>query len=140
MLRLQDKKTLYDLWKKGQVTWEEYKVWFAEGKLERQKPCKNLISSPLLNKKYFNKQLNSKRSAKENLPPLLDTAGNVITEDKEKAEVCFTFFTSVFHCLASYPQGTEPPNLEDRDEEQNNPPTIQEETETCYFTWTDTNP
>ena len=33
------------------------------------------------------------RRTKENFHPLLDVAGNVTTEDKEKAEVLTTFFT-----------------------------------------------
>lgn len=41
---------------------------------------------------------------------------------------------------ARYPQGTEPPKLVYRDEEQNKPPpTTEEETETCFSTCTDTN-
>ncbi|KAK4822392.1 LOW QUALITY PROTEIN: hypothetical protein QYF61_014162 [Mycteria americana] len=38
-----------------------------------------------------------------------------------------TFFASVFNSQTSYPQGTQPPKLEDRDGEQNKLPIIQEE-------------
>ena len=48
------------------------------------------------NKKHFYKHINNKRTAKENLHPLLDAAGNVTTEDKEEAEVFSAFFTSAF--------------------------------------------
>jgi len=38
-------------------------------------------------KKHFYKYINSMLRAKENLHSLLDAAGNVTTENKEKAEV-----------------------------------------------------
>ena len=74
---------------------------------------------------FFYKYFNSKRTAKENLHPLLDAAGNVTSEDKEKAEVLNAFFTSVFKSQTSYPQSTLLPDLEVWDGEQNIPPTIQ---------------
>ena len=46
--------------------------------------------------------------AKENLHSLLDAAGNVTTENKEKAEVLNAFFTSVFKSQTSYPRGALP--------------------------------
>ena len=61
---------------------------------------------------FFYKYINSKRRAKENLHPLLDAAGNVTTEDKEKAEVLNAFFTSIFKSQTSYPQGTRLSELE----------------------------
>lgn len=42
----------------------------------------------------------------------------------------------VLNCQASYPQDAQPLELEDRDGGQNKPPMIQEETVTCYITWT----
>ena len=57
----------------------------------------------------------------------MDAGGNIVTEDEEKAEVLIAFFASVFNRQTSYPQGTQPPELEDRDGEQDEPPIIQEE-------------
>ena len=60
--------------------------------------------------------------AKGNLYPLLDRAGNVTTEDTEKAEVLNAFFTSVFKSLSKYLWGILPDDLEVWDREQNEPP------------------
>jgi len=115
-LRLQEKKRIYILWKKGWATWREYrevvmmnreKVRKAKAQLEL-----NLAVGVKENKKLFYKYINSKRRAKENLHPLLDMAGYVTTEDKEKAEVLNAFFTSIFKSQTSYPQGTRLSELE----------------------------
>ena len=55
------------------------------------------------NKKLFYKYVNSKRSAKENLCPLLDASGNMTTEDKQKAEVLNAFFMSSSYSLKVRP-------------------------------------
>jgi len=47
--------------------------------------------------KYFYKYINSKRRAKENLHPLLDAEGKVVTKDQDEAEVLNAFFASVFN-------------------------------------------
>jgi len=74
------------------------KCQYLEAQLEL-----NLAAGVKRNKKLFNKYISSKR---ENLHSLLDEARNVITEDKEKAEVLNAFFKSVFKRQSSYPQGT----------------------------------
>ena len=56
--------------------------------------------------KLFSEYINSRRKTKGNLHSLLDVAGNMTTDDKEKSEVLNVFFTSVFKSQASYPQGT----------------------------------
>jgi len=57
----------------------------------------------------------------------LDTGQNIATKDEVKAKVLNAFFTSVFNSQAHYSQGIQPPELEDRDGEQNKSPIIQEE-------------
>jgi len=57
----------------------------------------------------------------------LDAEGNTANKDEEKAEVLHACFASVFNSQTGYPQGTWPPKLEDREEDQNKPPIIQEE-------------
>lgn len=63
------------------------------------------------------------------MPPL-DVAGYIITKNEEIAVVLNAFFISLFNSQTSYPQGTQPPELKDRDGEQNKknkPPITQEE-------------
>ena len=100
----------------------------------------NLAAGIKGNKKLFYKYINSKRRTRENLCSLLDEAGNVTTEDKEKADILNAFFTSVFTSQTSYPQVSLLSDLAALAGEQTKPPTIQEETETCYSNWTATSP
>ncbi|KAK4818898.1 hypothetical protein QYF61_021583 [Mycteria americana] len=79
----------------------------------------NLAAAVKDNKKYFFKYISSKRRAKENLQPLADGGGNTVTKDEEKAEVLNAFFASVFNSRANRSLGTQPPELEDRDGDQN---------------------
>ena len=76
------------------------------------------------NKKYFYKYISNKSRAKENLQPLLDAGGNIVTKDEEKAEVLNAFFASAFNSKTSCSPGTQLPELEDRDREHNEAPII----------------
>lgn len=54
---------------------------------------------------------------------------SITTDGEEKVEALNAFFTSVFNSQTSHPQGSQPPEMEHKDKEQNNPfPPIQEET------------
>ncbi|KAM9590852.1 uncharacterized protein ACIBXB_005900 [Morphnus guianensis] len=132
LLGLRKKRRVYHLWKKRQATQEEYRDLVRSCREEIRKAKAqlelNLATVVRDNKKCFYKYINNKKRAKENIHPLLDADGNIATKDEEKAEVLNAFFASVFNSETSYPQGTQPPELEDRDGEQNIPPIIQEET------------
>ncbi|MCQ4187459.1 reverse transcriptase family protein [Klebsiella pneumoniae] len=131
-LRLREKKRIYCLWKEGRATENEYKevVRMCRGEIRKAKAQLefNLATGVKRNKKLFYKYINSKRRTKENIHSLLDEAGNVTTEDKEKAEVLNAFFTSVFKGQTSYPQGTPLSDLVVSAGEHANPPVILEET------------
>ncbi|KAK4821440.1 hypothetical protein QYF61_020023 [Mycteria americana] len=122
-LELRKKRRVYDLWKKGQATQEDYKdvMRLCREKIRRAKDQLelNLATAVKDNKKCFYKYTTNKRRAKENLHPLLDTGRNIVTKDEKKADGLNAFFASVFNSKTSYPPGTQPPDLEDRDGEQN---------------------
>ncbi|KAK4823319.1 hypothetical protein QYF61_000921 [Mycteria americana] len=127
-LELRKKRRVYDLWKKGRATQEDYKG-VARLKIRRAKAELelNLAAAVKDNKKHFFKYISSKRRAKENLHPLLDGGGNTVTKDEEKAEVLNAFFASVFNSRADCSLGTQPLELEDRDGDQTGAPIIQGE-------------
>jgi len=140
LLRLCKKKRVYVLWKMGQATWGDSKE-VAEVCREEVRKAKaqfelRLATAVKENKKPYYKCISGKRRTKENFHPLLDAAGNVTTEDKEKAEVLNAFFTSAFNRQIRYPQGTLCPDLEVWDGMQNTPLVIQVETESCSSIWT----
>lgn len=130
-LELKSRMKDYGLWKSSQATYDDYryvanmcrdKIRKAKAQLEL-----NFATKVRENNKYFYKYINSKRKARENLHPLLDTEDNLVTKCQDKAEVLNAFFASVFNSQASYSLGTQPPALVDRDGEQNRPCMIHEE-------------
>ncbi|KAK4806799.1 hypothetical protein QYF61_005595 [Mycteria americana] len=130
-LELRRKRRVYDLWKKGRATQEDYKgvARLCREKTRRAKAELELSLAAAIkdNKKHFFKYISSKRRAKENLQPLLDGGGNTVTKDEEKAEVLNSFFASVFNSRANCSMGTQPLELEDRDGDQTGAPIIQGE-------------
>jgi len=79
-LELMKKKRVYDHWKKGQDTQEDYKdvVNLCREKISRAKDQIELdvATDSKGNKKCFCKYISNKRRAKENVHPLLDEGGN----------------------------------------------------------------
>ena len=131
-MRLQEKKRIYLLWKKGWATRKEFKevVKMCREKIRKAKAQLelNLAAGVKGNKKLSYKYINSKRRTRENLHSLLNEARNVTTEDKEKADILNAFFTSVLKRQTGYPQVSPLSDLAALAGEQTKPPTIQEET------------
>ncbi|KAK4814697.1 LOW QUALITY PROTEIN: hypothetical protein QYF61_025523 [Mycteria americana] len=119
-LELRKKRRHDDLWKKGQATQEDYKdvVRLCREKIRRAKAQLELNLATAIS---------NKRRAKENLHPSLDAGGNRVTKAEEQAEALNAAFASVFNSKTSCSPGTQPPELEHRDREQNEAPIIQRE-------------
>ena len=85
---MRKRESTYRLWKEGQATQNEYKevVTMCRGEIRKAKAQLefNLAAGVKRNKKLFYKYIDSKRRTKENIHSLLDEAGNVTTEDKQK--------------------------------------------------------
>jgi len=73
----------------------------------------NLAKDVKDNKKSFFKYISSKRKTRDNVGPLLNEAGALVTEDAEKTELLNAFFASVFSAKAG-PQESQ--DLEVREE------------------------
>ncbi|GAB0210253.1 mitochondrial enolase superfamily member 1 [Grus japonensis] len=78
------------------------------------------------NKKSFYRYVSDKRRMRENVGPLQNETGDLVTQDMEKAEVLNDFFASVFtgNCLSHTAQVTEGKG---RDGENEEPPTVGED-------------
>ncbi|GAB0178678.1 mitochondrial enolase superfamily member 1 [Grus japonensis] len=108
--KLKGKKEVYQLWKKGGATWEEYRDAIREHRDSTRK-AKDHLELKLAgevkdNKKGSFKYISSKRKTRENVVPLLNEVGALVREDTEKAELLNIFFASVFIAKAG-PQETQ---------------------------------
>ncbi|GAB0203869.1 mitochondrial enolase superfamily member 1 [Grus japonensis] len=95
--KVKQKKEAYRGWKQGQVAWEEY----------RETVC--VARDVKDNKKSFYRYVSEKRRTRENVGPLRNEMGDLVTQDMEKAEVLNDFFASAFtgKCLSHTAQVTE---------------------------------
>ncbi|KFW61557.1 hypothetical protein AS28_01374, partial [Pygoscelis adeliae] len=98
--KLQHKKEAYRGWKQGQVAWEEYRE-IVRAARDQVRNVKALIELDLAsdvkgNKKRFYRYVRDKRKTKENVGPLQNETGDLVTRDTEKVEVLNDFFASVF--------------------------------------------
>ncbi|GAB0178195.1 mitochondrial enolase superfamily member 1 [Grus japonensis] len=126
--KVKHKKEAYRGWKQGQVAWEEYRETVRAAR-DQVRKAKALIEISLArdvkdNKKSFYRYVSEKRKARENVGPLWNEMGDLVTQDMEKAEVLNDFFASVFtgKCLSHTAQVTE-----GRDWENAEPRTVGED-------------
>ncbi|GAB0206600.1 mitochondrial enolase superfamily member 1 [Grus japonensis] len=128
--KVKHKKEAYRGWKQGQVAWEEYRETVQAAR-EQVRKAKALTEISLArdvkdNKKSFYRYVSDKRRTRENVGPLRNETGDLVTQDMEKAEVLDDFFASVFtgKCLSHTAQVTEGKG---RDWENAEPPTVGED-------------
>ncbi|GAB0205865.1 mitochondrial enolase superfamily member 1 [Grus japonensis] len=126
--KVKQKKEAYRGWKQGQVAWGEYRETVRAAR-EQVRKAKALIEISLArdvkdNKKRFYRYVSNKRRTRENVGPLQNETGDLVTQDMEKAEVLNDFFASVCNgkCLSHTAQVAE-----GRDWENAEPPTVGED-------------
>lgn len=93
------------MWKRGQATWEEYRDLVrgcreATGKSKAHLEL-NLARGVKDNKKGCFKHICYRRKTKENVGPLLNEVGALVTKDKGKAELLNASFASAFTAKTS---------------------------------------
>ncbi|GAB0186183.1 mitochondrial enolase superfamily member 1 [Grus japonensis] len=123
----QRQKGSYRGWKQGQVAWEEYRETIQAAR-DQVRKAKALIELNLArdikgNKKSFYRYVSDKRKMRENVGPLWNEMGDLVTLNKEKTEVVNDFFVSVFTSKGSN-HTAQVAEGKDRDWENEEPPTV----------------
>ncbi|KAK4830241.1 hypothetical protein QYF61_009308 [Mycteria americana] len=86
----------------------------------------NLARDSKNNKKGFYRYVNQKKKVKENIPPLMNKNGDLVSTDEEKAQLLNNFFASVFPDNRS-PHTSQDNGQHDGDQGGKAPPTVRED-------------
>jgi len=128
LVDLRWKRKVHRMWKEGQATWEKYRNGVracrdvtrkAKAHLEL-----NMARDVGNNKKAFFKYSSSKRKTRDNVGPLLNEAGVLVTEDAEKAELLNAFFASFFSAKAG-PQESQAPEAGEKAHREDDFPLVE---------------
>jgi len=115
---------------KRQVAWEEYReiVQVAREQVRRAKVLTelNLVRDVKGNKKAFYRYVSDRRQTRENVGPLWKEAGDLVTQDVEKAEMLNDCFASIFNSKCSS-HTTQVAEGKGRDWENEETPTVRED-------------
>ncbi|GAB0208687.1 mitochondrial enolase superfamily member 1 [Grus japonensis] len=126
--KLKHKKEAYRGWKQGQVASEEYReiVQAARDQVRKAKALIELNMARDIKDETFYRYVSDKRRTRENVGPLQNETGDLVTQDMEKAEVLSDFFASVFTSKGSS-HTTQVTEGKGRDWENAEPPTVGED-------------
>ncbi|GAB0208399.1 mitochondrial enolase superfamily member 1 [Grus japonensis] len=118
LVELKRKKKLYDLWKRGQASQEDYRamVHICREKTQKAKAQLELKLASVVSdkKKGFFTYLNNKRRSKENIGLILVEDVHLTNRDEEKAEAFNAVFASIFN-HTDRPWATRSPESGDHD-------------------------
>jgi len=100
------------MWNEGQATWEEYRN-VVRAFRDTTKKAKTHLELKLArgvkhNKKGFFNYISRKRKSRDNVGPLLNEVGALVTEDAEKVELLNVFFAAVFSVKAGTQESQAP--------------------------------
>jgi len=130
LVELRQKRKVYRMWKEGQATWEEYRNVVRACSDAMRKAKVHLELNPARdvkdNKKGFFNYISNKRKARDNVGPLLNEVGALVTEDTEKAELLNACFASVFTAKAG-PQESQPLEVREKACRKDDRPLIKED-------------
>ncbi|KFQ15609.1 hypothetical protein N330_03315, partial [Leptosomus discolor] len=130
LVKLKGKLEWQRQWKQPQVSWEEYRhvarLYRDEVRKTMARLELNLARDEKKNRKGFYRYVNHKRKVKESVHTLISSNDELVTTDKEKAEVLYNLSASVFTGNLS-PHSSQVNVSQDRDQGDKVPPTISED-------------
>jgi len=130
LAKLRWKRKVYVMWKEGQATGEEYRkvVRACRDAMRKAKIHLelNLARDVKNNKKGFLNYISSKGKTGDNVGPLLNKVGALVTEDTEKAELLNDFFASLFTTKAS-PQESQALQVREKAWQKDDSPLVEED-------------